>query len=378
MTGEEMAALVLAELRPARNPGAGKRAAVGMVLVRRAGRPRGRDARPAWRGHVSVPPPQWLAALALARDGLDCDFFDWLTAVDEQDEGFAVVVHVYSLAGRHHVCLRTLLPARPRGCRPRPGSTGGRPGTSGRPGRCSAWSSRAIRGWPRCCCRTVSRGTRCARISCSPRGPPRSGRGRRSPGSRPAGPGPPAAAAGGAGPRMAGRARDGNAGAEDLPARSRGVIALLEENCTVCMLCARECPDWCIYIESHKEPVPGPRRGGAAGARGTGSPGRGPAAGAQRAGPVRDRLLAVHVLRHLRGGLPVRRAVLVARIRVRRDHIAELTHERDRLRGWMSTVPPPPAHDPGAPTPREVQAVPGGGAAEPRSGAAGAPRASGS
>src|SRR5215831_3028971 len=41
------------------------------------------------------------------------------------------------------------------------------------------------------------------------------------------------------------------------PARSRGVIALLEENCTVCMLCARECPDWCIYIESHKEPVPG-------------------------------------------------------------------------------------------------------------------------
>jgi len=32
----------------------------------------------------------------------------------------------------------------------------------------------------------------------------------------------------------------------DLPPRSRGVIALLEENCTVCMLCARECPDWCI------------------------------------------------------------------------------------------------------------------------------------
>src|SRR5699024_2533665 len=31
-----------------------------------------------------------------------------------------------------------------------------------------------------------------------------------------------------------------------LPERSRGVIALLEENCTSCMLCARECPDWCI------------------------------------------------------------------------------------------------------------------------------------
>ena len=41
--------------------------------------------------------------------------------------------------------------------------------------------------------------------------------------------------------------------APTLPPRSRGVIALLEENCTVCMLCARECPDWCIYIDSHKE-----------------------------------------------------------------------------------------------------------------------------
>ena len=42
----------------------------------------------------------------------------------------------------------------------------------------------------------------------------------------------------------------------ELPPRSRGVIALLEENCTVCMLCARECPDWCIYIDSHKETLP--------------------------------------------------------------------------------------------------------------------------
>ncbi|MHB2021762.1 MAG: 4Fe-4S binding protein [Mycobacteriales bacterium] len=38
-----------------------------------------------------------------------------------------------------------------------------------------------------------------------------------------------------------------------LPARSRGVIALLEEACTVCMICARECPDWCISIEGHQE-----------------------------------------------------------------------------------------------------------------------------
>ena len=40
------------------------------------------------------------------------------------------------------------------------------------------------------------------------------------------------------------------------------MIALLEENCTVCMLCARECPDWCIYIDSHKETIPAPPEGG--------------------------------------------------------------------------------------------------------------------
>ncbi|MDX6287473.1 MAG: NADH-quinone oxidoreductase subunit [Frankiales bacterium] len=43
---------------------------------------------------------------------------------------------------------------------------------------------------------------------------------------------------------------------EQLPARSRGVIALLEDKCTVCMICARECPDWCIYIEGHQEAEP--------------------------------------------------------------------------------------------------------------------------
>jgi NADH-quinone oxidoreductase subunit I len=48
----------------------------------------------------------------------------------------------------------------------------------------------------------------------------------------------------------------------DLPDRSRGVIALLEENCTSCMLCARECPDWCIVIDSHKETVPAQTEGG--------------------------------------------------------------------------------------------------------------------
>lgn len=46
----------------------------------------------------------------------------------------------------------------------------------------------------------------------------------------------------------------------ELPPRTRGVIALLEENCTVCMLCSKECPCWCIYIEGHKETKPGKRK----------------------------------------------------------------------------------------------------------------------
>ena len=51
--------------------------------------------------------------------------------------------------------------------------------------------------------------------------------------------------------------------------RARGVIALEQEACTVCMLCARSCPDWCIYIEGHKELKPPTRPGGRPRARAT-------------------------------------------------------------------------------------------------------------
>jgi NADH-quinone oxidoreductase subunit I len=44
--------------------------------------------------------------------------------------------------------------------------------------------------------------------------------------------------------------------ADDRPPGARGVIALVEDNCTVCMLCVRECPDWCIEIDSHTETLP--------------------------------------------------------------------------------------------------------------------------
>ena len=35
----------------------------------------------------------------------------------------------------------------------------------------------------------------------------------------------------------------------------RNVIALLPEACTSCMVCVRECPSWCISVESHVEEV---------------------------------------------------------------------------------------------------------------------------
>ena len=39
-------------------------------------------------------------------------------------------------------------------------------------------------------------------------------------------------------------------------------IALIPEKCTSCMLCVRECPAWCIHLDSHTEEVsePGARR----------------------------------------------------------------------------------------------------------------------
>ena len=56
----------------------------------------------------------------------------------------------------------------------------------------------------------------------------------------------------------------GPPGLDPPPSRSRGMIALRAENCTSCMLCARECPSWCIYIDSHKETIEPTTEGGRA------------------------------------------------------------------------------------------------------------------
>ena len=56
---------------------------------------------------VDVPVGDWVLALTTARDGLTLDYFDWLSAVDEQDEGFQVVAHLYDPRNRRRLLLRT-------------------------------------------------------------------------------------------------------------------------------------------------------------------------------------------------------------------------------------------------------------------------------
>ncbi|WP_226873682.1 NuoI/complex I 23 kDa subunit family protein [Microbispora sitophila] len=128
----------------------------------------------------------------------------------------------------------------------------------------------------------------------------------------------------------------------DLPARSRGVIALVEENCTVCMLCARECPDWCIYIDSHKETLPAPE------------------GGRPRARNVLDRF-AIDFSLCMYCGICIEVCPFDAlfwspEFEYAEYDIRDLLHEKDRLGEWAATVPPPPAHEVGAESPKELSA----------------------
>jgi NADH-quinone oxidoreductase subunit C len=64
------------------------------------------------RAVIDVPATRWRSAVAAARDpsGPGCDFFDWLSAVDELDAGFTVVAHLWSTRGRHGVLVRCRVP----------------------------------------------------------------------------------------------------------------------------------------------------------------------------------------------------------------------------------------------------------------------------
>src|SRR5947209_3828939 len=122
---------------------------------------------------------------------------------------------------------------------------------------------------------------------------------------------------------------------EAPPTRARGVIALKEENCTVCMLCARECPDWCIYIEGHKEKRP-PRRAG----------------GKPRTVSALDRFDIDYALCMYCGicveVCPFDALFWSPEYEYSESSIADLLHDKDRLGEWMVTVPDPPALEAGA------------------------------
>jgi NADH-quinone oxidoreductase subunit C len=61
---------------------------------------------------ADVPPQDWAASVAAARDDpeLDGTYFDVLLAVDEHPRGFDVVVRVWSVAQRRGLHLRTSVP----------------------------------------------------------------------------------------------------------------------------------------------------------------------------------------------------------------------------------------------------------------------------
>ena len=121
-----------------------------------------------------------------------------------------------------------------------------------------------------------------------------------------------------------------------LPVRSRGVIALQEENCTSCMLCARECPSWCIYIDSHKEAIPATTEGGR-----------------ERQQNVLDRFdidwslcmycgICIEVC-------PFDALHWSPEFEYATTDIRDLTHDKADLRQWMPSVPVPTAIEPGPP-----------------------------
>jgi NADH-quinone oxidoreductase subunit I len=126
-----------------------------------------------------------------------------------------------------------------------------------------------------------------------------------------------------------------------LEPRTRGVIALMDENCTVCMLCARECPDWCIYIDSHKETVPPAKEGGRA-----------------RTRNVLDRF-AIDFALCMYCGICVEVCPFDAlwwspEFEYAEYEIDGLLHEMGRLRQWADTVVPPPPLEEGAEPAAEV------------------------
>jgi NADH-quinone oxidoreductase subunit I len=101
------------------------------------------------------------------------------------------------------------------------------------------------------------------------------------------------------------------------------------------MLCGRECPDWCIYIEGHKEKRP-PRREG----------------GKPRTVNILDRFDIDYALCMYCGicveVCPFDALFWSPEYEYSEVRIADLLHDKDKLGEWMGTVPEPPALEVGA------------------------------
>jgi NADH-quinone oxidoreductase subunit I len=146
----------------------------------------------------------------------------------------------------------------------------------------------------------------------------------------------------------------------DLPARTRGVIALKEANCTVCYKCSRECPDWCIYIDAHKE-THDPASGGKA-----------------RSAKILDRF-AIDFALCMYCGICVEVCPFDAlfwspEFEYATYELDLLTHEKEKLEEWTYTVLPPPELEEGAePEPEPAPVVGGAEVPPPGSGSAAGP-----
>ena len=120
----------------------------------------------------------------------------------------------------------------------------------------------------------------------------------------------------------------------DLPPRTRGVIALKQENCTVCYKCSRECPDWCIYIDAHKESHD-PAGGGRA-----------------RSAKILDRFAIDYALCMYCGicveVCPFDALFWSPEFEYSEPRIADLLHDKTKLGEWMETVPEAPELEAGA------------------------------
>src|SRR5205807_2909782 len=120
----------------------------------------------------------------------------------------------------------------------------------------------------------------------------------------------------------------------------------------MCMLCARECPDWCIYIEGHKE-----RRE----SRGEGK--------RAKAFNVLDRFAIDYALCMYCGicveVCPYDALFWSPEFEYAEGDITHLTHEMDRLEDWMSTVLPPSPLEEGAKGPELKAAAPAPAAPPP-------------